>query len=125
MNKDTRPRTVKFERYEGAEIETLQATYKFSVVFDIELANKQNGNCWFDKASKKFFKSRYSQDVLFGRFFISTEQDGTNPRLATIRMSRDNGAIQTVGEFQGYRTKTSAKTALATMIYSGVVLRGY
>lgn len=125
MNEESKSKVIKFEAYKGAEIEELETTDKFQVVYDIELTNKQAGQHWFDKASKRFFKCRFSQEVLFERFFISTEQDGTKPRLATIRMTRDNGTIQTVGQFQHYPTKTQAKKALIDMLNSGETLRGY
>jgi hypothetical protein len=75
---------------------------------------------FFDKGSTRFFNSRYCRDGFRGMtkdftfsnliFFVTSEQyDHKSPRLYTIRrLNTESGEIITVGEFQGYKTSTTA-----------------
>ena len=84
----------------------------YETVYDIELANRQAGQHWFDPDTKRFFQSRYGQTVYGKRFFISSEQFDDSPRLYTIREALPNGHVKTVGEFQAYASHTQAVQAI-------------
>lgn len=68
---------------------------------------------WFDAGSMRFFNCRLGTVVYPGHsiiYFVSSEKfDHASPRLYTLR-SYDpaTGAIDTVGDFQGYKAAASA-----------------
>lgn len=81
----------------------------WSTIQEIKLANKEIGNHWFSKDTMSFFNSKIESEVLKGKYFITSEQFNTDaPRLYSIRVADDAGRINTVGEFQAYRTKAKA-----------------
>jgi hypothetical protein len=66
---------------------------------------------WFDASTLRFFRSRVSDTIYGGRFFVTSEQDGDHPRRYTIRVAHPEGAIDTVGAFQQYATGSGAHKA--------------
>ena len=80
---------------------------------EIKRANRAIGHHWFEPETLRFFASRVSDPVLYGRYFVSSEaqprMDGTRAtRYYTIRRADDRGEITTVGDFQGYGSKRAA-----------------
>ena len=73
----------------------------------------ENGGHFFDRATMRFFRSRVSKYLLPNRCFVTSEQyDDKTPRLYTVRRFRaDFCEVDTVGEFQQYRTSAQAKKA--------------
>ena len=70
-----------------------------------------NGGHFFDKDTMKFWGTRIETGVIKNVCFVTSENsyDGTK-RFYTIR--RFNGkSIDTIGEFQQYKTKESAREA--------------
>jgi len=89
---------------------TTEARGPFKSMTDIRHSHPGN---WFDKGTMQWFNSRIESKVIYGRFFISSEQyDDETPRLYTIRYATDQGDIETLGEFQDYKTPAAARTAL-------------
>ena len=81
---------------------------KISEVVSIVTAN---GGQFFDKDTMKFWVTRIETGVIKNGCFVTSENnyDGTK-RLYTVR--RFNGkSIDTIGEFQQYKTKGSASDA--------------
>ena len=91
---------------------------------EIKARHKASGGHWFDPGSLRFFSSRLSRKVYpvnDGALFISSEQNKPvlistgwtkeGPRLYSIRFCSDAGAIETIGEFQAYRSLTAARHA--------------
>lgn len=80
----------------------------FRSILEIREANKN----FFSYGAMQFFDSRIESAVLFGRYFITSEQfhdsceDG--PRKYTIREAKDGGGINTVGEFQQFESAEEA-----------------
>ena len=84
---------------------------------------------WFDQGTTGFFHSRYPataftrEDGSFS-YFVTSEQYGPgHPRLYTVRVFdwETRSHPQTVGEFQGYASRTAANVAarrLACIAYS-------
>lgn len=72
---------------------------------------------FFSPSTLEFFRSRILPAVTptWGgeAFFITSEQfDDDAPRLYTVRKCREDGTIETVGEFQGYATEDDAARAV-------------
>ena len=91
---------------------------------EIKARHKATGGHWFDPGSLRFFSSRLSSKVFpvdGGALFISSEQNKPvlistgwttgGPRRYSIRFCSDDGQIETVGEFQAYRSLTAARHA--------------
>ncbi len=74
------------------------------------------GRHWFDKDTQRFFRCRLAQcgyESADGSvYFVSSEQNkgfGCDyPRLYTVRVLRGPGKIDTVGEFQQFKTGATA-----------------
>ena len=95
--------------------------------YDVELAHKQKaGGHWFDADAKRFFDSRvadtaYVSDDEKRAYFVSSERfrgfrapDGD--RLYSVRMcNMETGAIDTIGKFQAYRSRSGADAAARRM----------
>jgi hypothetical protein len=66
---------------------------------------------YFSPGAMRFFRSKTYPEVYADRIFITSEQDGDkNPRRFSIRIeSKDKADINTIGEFQEFRTLGSAK----------------
>jgi hypothetical protein len=83
-----------------------------------DVRHRHSGH-WFDADTMRFFRCRLPDDytpLIGGRYFISSEKHETpgypsGPRLYTIREAFSNGAVDTVGEFQGYETRRAAERA--------------
>ena len=89
----------------------------FDTIQEIERANENHGHHFFEPSSKRFFRSRIGETVYGGRYFITSEQfDYTSPRLYTVRMARDDGSIETIGDFQAFRTASQARAAIRATI---------
>lgn len=81
---------------------------------DIRLQNKAIGNHFFDRDSMRFFDSRIESGLLDNKYFITSEQfhgsDGySESRKYTIREAKPDGKIETIGEFNSFKSKLEAK----------------
>jgi hypothetical protein len=86
---------------------------KVASIADLKRLNEQNGGCWFEKASMRFFGTRIESGILRGHYFITSEQqDDDRPRKFTVRSFDDEGSIETVGEFHAHDSKASAIEAM-------------
>lgn len=76
---------------------------------EVRHANANAGYHWFEPETLRFFRSRVSDALYGGRYFVSSERfDAHSPRRYTVRRANDDGSIDTVGEFQGFRTHQQA-----------------
>lgn len=72
---------------------------------------------WFDSETLKFFRSRLSESLFYGRsviYFVSSEQGPTasdRRRYSVRKYDPETGSIETVGDFQQYGSLSSAKVA--------------
>lgn len=87
---------------------------KAKTMADVMRNNKEAGLFWFSPACMRFFKSRIESELIGGKFFISSEQSGEDaPRLYSIRKyNPETRGIETVGEFQGFKTRQDALYAI-------------
>ena len=97
---------------------------QYVTVYDMELRNKQAGQHWFDADAKRFFASRISEPVYptpdgAKVYFVSSERYEREPRMYTVRvMDWDTGSVDTVGEFQEYKTSAAARKVAAQLAKS-------
>jgi hypothetical protein len=81
----------------------------------IETAARRAGSHWFDRDAKRFFSSRVSEKVYpfaGGAYFVSSERCSLDHlRLYSVRMCTDAGKVDTIGDFQAYRTSKAAHAA--------------
>lgn len=95
------------------------ATY--NSINEIKEANASIGAHFFEPATMRFFNSKIaSRTVYGGRYFITSEQfvgsdHVAQPRRYTIRACYD-GRVDTVGDFQQYRTIEEAKHAVKQLV---------
>lgn len=104
--------------------------YKLHSLYQIKRAAENAGSHWFSPTALRFFSSRISRRVYpvpNGALFISSEQfrpfrgeDG--PRLYSVRSCTCDGRVDTVGDFQQYRTREAAHNAAAKMQRDGFSL---
>ncbi len=72
---------------------------------------------WFDKESMRFFGTRLDHvayvDGKGAAYFVTSEKRprSTDPRAYSVRRYDGKCGIDTVGQFQGYKTKAAAKKA--------------
>ena len=89
----------------------------FESIREIERANQDRGHHFFEPTAKRFFRSRVGKTVYGGRYFVTSEQfDYSSPRLYTVRMANDDGSIETIGDFQAFRTASQARAAIRATI---------
>jgi len=88
-------------------------TARVCSIADLKRLNEQNGGCWFEPSTMRFFRGRIESGILRGRYFVSSEQfDDNTPRKYTLRSFDDKGSVDTVGEFQAHRSKADAISAI-------------
>lgn len=82
---------------------------------DIRKRNEAARMCWFTPSSMRFFSSRV-QSAFYGAkdgraYFVTSERGPSGRRAYSVRVAQLDGSIDTVGEFQGYRTGRAAHAA--------------
>jgi hypothetical protein len=87
---------------------------EFETIDDVRITAKNRGSHWFEPSTMRFFKSRVGRPgtIYKGVYFVSSEQfDHNSPRLYSIRKvtcTHNVFDISTVGEFQGFKSSSSA-----------------
>lgn len=77
---------------------------------DIKKRNREGGHHFFDTATMGFFSSRIYPKVFGNDYFVTSEQFPTGLRRYSVRrMDWETGAIETVGQFQGFTSLSEAK----------------
>jgi len=99
-------------------------TKYYDGIIDFQDIVRANGNSsqhhFFDAGATRFFRSRYPQTGIVKdnkAYFVTSEQfDYNSPRLYTLRVcDMATGIVDTVGEFQQYRTSRQAQAAIKTV----------
>jgi hypothetical protein len=99
------------------------ATFKFQTMADVKAANQSIGSHWFERSTMRFFNTRIESKLMTrgpseaapgGRqvFITSERMDENHAREYTIREAKPDGDIDTLGEFQGYKTLEDAQRAV-------------
>lgn len=90
----------------------------------IRKANASSGFFFFQPEAMRFFRSRVSSVAYRGdggTYFVTSERfNERSPRRFTVRAASDDGRIDTVGEFQAYRSRRVAHEA-ARLLADGAV----
>ncbi len=89
----------------------------------VKTANRRAGRFFFTQDTTRFFRSRYPESAYKAgdrAYFITSEQfDDHAPRLFTLRVcDLTTGAVDTVGEFQEYRSRHRAEKVLRELAKS-------
>lgn len=84
-------------------------------MYDVRRANRNIGHHWFDPSTIRCFRSRVSERLYAGAYFVSSERC-PYVRRYTVREANADGSISTVGDFQQYRTRAAAIAAIRTML---------
>lgn len=87
----------------------------------VRAANRNLGHHWFDADSMRFFRTRLPKGMIGGRLFVTSEQfvsaDGwADARRYTIRVAKDDGSVETFGEFQEYASGDAARRVAETIV---------
>ena len=93
----------------------------FESVAAIREANAAIGHYFFNPETLRLFRSRISEDVYGGRYFVTSERDEAvssrfpaawnGERRYTVREASPDGSVSTVGSFGAYGTLAEAKRA--------------
>jgi hypothetical protein len=83
-------------------------------VDEMERLNRRAGHHFFDGDAMRFFASRVSSRIVAHRFFVTSERTGfeATTRRSTVRMIRDAGPVETVGEFLTFTDNRAAFRSL-------------
>lgn len=97
-------------------------TIPFSNVVEYYQRLRPEGH-WFDAGTKRFFGCRLPKaafETNAGLLFISSELDfNRERRYYNVRRQKLNGDIETIGEFNAYRTRAEAMNAVRNL-HAGV-----
>jgi len=108
---------------ESTNPEDLESLRYYQHADEIVAHNAEIGSNFFSPDTMRFFKCRVLSRVYAGRFFITSEKDGSprggwnGERRYTIRECR-NGVIFNVSEFGEFPTITQAKSAAQRLCLS-------
>lgn len=95
-------------------------TRRWASIPAVKRANKALGHSWFSPGAMSFFQSKVETSVLAERYFVTSEhREGPGDRRYTVRIVDDEGAVDTVGDFQQHATLAEAKAALYLTAYPG------
>lgn len=89
-------------------------TRKYASIASVKWRNEDAGQHFFSPSTLRFFSSRVLPTLYGaeGSIFVTSEKDPFgNPRAYTVRQIREDGSIDTLGEFQGYATSAQAAKA--------------
>lgn len=90
--------------------------YPFRNLAAVKRANQAAEQFWFTPETLRFFNSRMETDLIGGRWFVTSETPGDEPRRFTVREALPSGHIATVGEFRQYASKAEARTAIRDLV---------
>ena len=83
-------------------------------VYQLRNLHERNGGYFFSEGAMRSFSSRIHSDVYGGCVFVTSEKNRSwrynYPRLYTVRYMDGDGNTHTVGDFQGFETRSKAHT---------------
>ena len=89
----------------------------YYTIDEIKAANKKAGRFFFEADTLRFFRSRILPGVIAGGFFITSEKDclGSDRRY-TVRLCKEDGDIETIGDFQQFSRADQARRAVVKLV---------
>lgn len=98
----------------------------FFTITAIKQAAENSGNHFFERGAMRFFRSRimrgaYPDPVKGGAYFVTSERfesmHGSAARAYSVRFANDDASrIETIGEFNSYKTAAQARRAIREMV---------
>ena len=82
-----------------------------STIYAAQRLHENNGMHFFSPNAMRFFSCRIHSNLYRGCVFVTSEKSSWDVRKYTVRAMKSDGSIETVGEFQGYETRSQAHTA--------------
>ena len=83
-------------------------------IYQLRNLHERNGGYFFSEGAMRSFSSRIHSDVYGGCVFVTSEKNRSwrynYPRLYTVRYMDGDGNTHTVGDFQGFETRSKAHT---------------
>lgn len=84
-------------------------------MYEVQRRNADAGLYFFEDGAMRFFHSEIESGLYVGRgasFFVTSETPDTDtPRSYTVRVARQDGHVQTVGDFREFDTVAEALLA--------------
>lgn len=87
-------------------------TAHVTCIAELKKLNADNGGCWFEESTMRFFGTKIETDIINGKYFVSSEQPPHAPRNYSVRTFNEEGDIDTVGGFGAHDTKADALDAI-------------
>ena len=91
---------------------------------DISTVRRLHKGHWFDAVALRFFRSRFSEAAVQhdgGYLFVSSERfDHKTPRFYSVRFCDADGNIETIGDFQEYKSGRQAWAAILRMVKGAI-----
>lgn len=81
-------------------------------IAELKALNRENGGCWFEPSTMRFFGTRIEGGIISGRYFVTSEQPPNGARRFSLRSFDDQGNINTVGDFCAFRSRKEALAAI-------------
>ncbi len=85
-----------------------------NMMFQLKRIAENNGSYFFSEGAMRSFQSRIHDAVYGGCVFVTSEKNRSwryeYPRLYTVRYMDSKGNTHTIGEFQGFDTRSKAHT---------------
>lgn len=85
-------------------------------VSELRALNAENGGCWFEPSTMRFFKTRIESGILGGKYFVSSEEGPSGGRRYSVRSFDEKGSVDTVGEFQEHGSAAAARQAIRELM---------
>ena len=83
-------------------------------IYQLRDLHERNGGYFFSEGAMRSLSSRIHSDVYGGCVFVTSEKQRSwrfeYPRLYTVRYMDGDGNTHTVGDFQGFETRSTAHT---------------
>ena len=83
-------------------------------VFQLKRLHENNGGYFFSEGAMRSFQSRIHDTVYGGCVFVTSQKNRSwqyeYPRLYTVRYMDSAGSTHTIGDFQGFETRSKAHT---------------
>ena len=94
---------------------------KFKTIADVRAANRVKGQHFFDAGTMRFFNSKVESSLYAGRYFITSERFRyDDPKTYTIREAKEDGDIDTIGEFCAYKDIETAREEVRRLVRDNV-----
>lgn len=83
------------------------------------------GGHWFDKGAMRWFKTRLPRVAYqgaAGTLFVTSETNPSGQTRFSVRVQKQNGDIDTVGEFHSFATRADAVAEIKRLMVTGVAV---